>query len=81
MTRQSGARRRETKTDTIRRLLSRKTGADLSALQKATGWQPHSVRAALSGMRKTACRPRVTERAEPTGSLLRRRAHEPAEGQ
>ena len=52
MTRQSGARRRETKTDTIRRLLSRKTGADLSALQKATGWQPHSVRAALSGMRK-----------------------------
>lgn len=52
MTRHSDARQRETKADTIRRLLSRKTGADLPALQEATGWQPHSVRAALSGMRK-----------------------------
>lgn len=42
----------ETKAATIRRLLSRKTGADLAALQKATGWQPHSVRAALSTLRK-----------------------------
>lgn len=42
----------ETKSATIRRLLSRKTGADLAALQTATGWQPHSVRAALSTLRK-----------------------------
>ena len=43
---------RETKTAILRKLLSRKTGANLAALQSATGWQPHSVRAALSGLRK-----------------------------
>ncbi|UYV35751.1 DUF3489 domain-containing protein [Rhodobacteraceae bacterium D3-12] len=43
---------RETKTAILRKLLSRKSGADLAALQSASGWQPHSVRAALSGFRK-----------------------------
>ncbi len=43
---------RETRIGTLTRLLSRKTGADLGELQAATGWQPHSVRAALSGLRK-----------------------------
>lgn len=41
-----------TKTALVRKLLSRKAGADLPALETATGWQPHSVRAALSGLRK-----------------------------
>jgi len=44
---------RETKSAAICRLLSRKSGADLTTLEKATGWQPHSVRAALSNLRKT----------------------------
>ncbi len=44
--------RKETKTATIQRLLARKSGATLSSLQNATGWQPHSVRAALSTLRK-----------------------------
>jgi len=43
----------ETKSAAICRLLSRKSGADLATLQEATGWQPHSVRAALSTLRKT----------------------------
>lgn len=43
---------RETKSALVRRLLSRKYGADLAALREATGWQPHSVRAALSTLRK-----------------------------
>ncbi|MDI3334795.1 DUF3489 domain-containing protein [Defluviimonas aestuarii] len=43
---------RETKSALVRRLLARKSGADLAALQDATGWQPHSVRAALSTLRK-----------------------------
>ena len=43
---------RETKSAAICRLLSRKSGADLAALQAATGWQPHSVRSALSTLRK-----------------------------
>ncbi len=42
----------ETKSALVRRMLARKAGADLIALQKATGWQPHSVRAALSILRK-----------------------------
>lgn len=46
------ARRRETKADILRRLLARKAGADLETLCGATGWQAHSVRAALSGLRK-----------------------------
>lgn len=53
---------RETKTAILRKLLSRKAGADLAALQSATGWQPHSVRAALSGLRKAGY---TIERAEP----------------
>ena len=48
----AGTKPRETKTQLVRRLLARKTGADLDALCTATGWQPHSVRAALSGLRK-----------------------------
>ena len=46
----AGARR--TKADTILDLLQRSTGASIGELTKATGWQPHSVRAALTGLRK-----------------------------
>lgn len=42
---------RETKAAILRQLLARKAGADLAAPQSATGWQPHSVRAGLSGLR------------------------------
>jgi hypothetical protein len=45
-----GARR--TKADTILNLLKRPKGASVADLQKATGWQSHSVRAALTGLRK-----------------------------
>jgi len=40
------------KLDTILKHLGQKNGTTLSALEKATGWQPHSVRAALTGLRK-----------------------------
>lgn len=53
---------RETKGEILRKLLSRKSGADLAALQSATGWQPHSVRAALSGLRKAGY---IIDRTEP----------------
>ena len=43
-----------TKIETILKLLQRANGASLAQLQKATGWKPHSVRAALTGLRKTA---------------------------
>jgi hypothetical protein len=55
--------RPESKTALIQKLLSRKNGADVIALQSATGWQPHSVRSALSGLRKAGY---TIERSEPT---------------
>lgn len=54
---------RETKAAILRRLLARKAGADLAALQSATGWQPHSVRAGLSGLRKAGY---IIDRTEAT---------------
>ena len=49
----NGARRAKgastTKTQTCLDLLSRAGGASVVEMQKATGWQPHSVRGLLSG--------------------------------
>ena len=41
-----------TKAGTILDLLQRPTGASINELTKATGWQPHSVRSGLTGLRK-----------------------------
>lgn len=40
------------KSETVKKLLSRKTGATADELGAATSWQLHSVRAYLSGLRK-----------------------------
>lgn len=42
----------KTKLDTVSQLIRRTEGATLDELITATGWQPHSVRAAISGLRK-----------------------------
>jgi len=44
---------RKTKATLVRDLLDRPEGARLEDLCKATGWQAHTVRAALSRLRKT----------------------------
>lgn len=49
-----------TKKAELARLLRRKNGASLVQLQMATGWQPHSIRAAISGLRKDGL---IVERA------------------
>ena len=41
-----------TKIETILKQLRRPNGASIAQLQKTTGWKPHSVRAALTGLRK-----------------------------
>ena len=46
------APKRGGKTESILKLMRRKQGATIEALREATGWQPHSVRAALTGLRK-----------------------------
>ena len=70
----------ETKVAILRRLLTRKAGADLAALQEATGWQPHSVRAGLSGLRKAGYGIDRTEPAKPGDTATYRITSRP-EGQ
>ena len=40
------------KLDTLEKLLTRKNGATIAEMVKATGWQQHSVRGALAGAMK-----------------------------
>jgi uncharacterized protein DUF3489 len=47
--RRSSPKARRTKQATWLALLERPTGATLVEMQKATGWQPHSVRGFLAG--------------------------------
>lgn len=42
----------ESKIDKLIALMSRKKGASIDEMVKATGWLPHSTHAALSGLRK-----------------------------
>ena len=44
--------KRETKIASVEKLLRRKNGATLEQIVKATGWQPHTARAAMTGLRK-----------------------------
>lgn len=53
----------------LRKRLRRKSGATVTELQEVFGWQPHSVRAAISGLRKAGD---TVERFEsPRGSAYR----------
>ena len=46
------APRKDSKIGRVIALLERKQGATLEEMTKATGWQVHSVRAALTGLKK-----------------------------
>lgn len=43
---------RPSKIDAVVELLRRSGGATLGEITEATGWQPHSARAVLTGLRK-----------------------------
>ncbi|MEQ9487966.1 MAG: DUF3489 domain-containing protein [Alphaproteobacteria bacterium] len=58
------------KPELLLRLMRRKQGATVTALQDATGWQPHSVRAALSGLRKKSID--ITRSKNPKGETVYR---------
>ena len=45
-------RRKVSKKDTILKLLARPKGASIAELEKVTKWQAHSLRAALTALRK-----------------------------
>ena len=59
-------RKRPTKTDAVLKRLRRANGASIAELQKATGWQPHSVRAALTGLRKRSIE--IVRSKDPAGT-------------
>jgi hypothetical protein len=62
--------KRPTKADRIINLLCARKGASIAEMQKATGWQAHSVRGFLSGtVRK---RMELTLASEPDKSGVRR---------
>ena len=48
----ASAAKRITKREQLIKALRRKAGADIAGLSKTFGWQPHSTRAALTGLRK-----------------------------
>ena len=45
--------KRETKKDQLIRMLGSASGADVATISKRLGWQTHTTRAALTGLRKT----------------------------
>ena len=63
--------KKASKHDQLIRLLRRKTGADVPTISQKMGWQAHSTRAALTGLRKAGF---VLEGAKPeTGGPSRYR--------
>lgn len=73
----SAAIKPPTKLALVRSLLAREAGATLSEMQEATGWQAHSVRAALTGLRKTG--DAIERRRDTAGGSRYRMAHQAIE--
>ncbi|MDG1737509.1 MAG: DUF3489 domain-containing protein [Paracoccaceae bacterium] len=67
------ASRRTTKKDQLIKLLGTKSGADIATLSEKLGWQQHTTRAAMSGLRKAGYSIVGTKPAR--GGLARYRIH------
>jgi hypothetical protein len=63
---------RQTKIARVLAMLQRPSGATIDALCKATGWQAHSVRAALTGLRKAGHEIERSEADSKTGKSVYR---------
>lgn len=69
-----------TKRAELIRLLRRKSGAELKAITRQLEWQPHSVRAAISGLRKIGYTVERTDSSRPGGNTRYRLTGAPASG-
>ena len=58
-----------TKAAMVTKILSREKGATVPEIAKATGWQPHSCRAFLTGLRKKS---QIRKEQRPDGKLAYR---------
>ena len=72
----AGAKPVSLKSEAVKRLLSRRNGATVDEIRAATAWQPHSVRAHLSGLRKKGSN--VTREERRDGSKAYRLVKAPA---
>lgn len=63
-----------TKISTVRQMLELGDGASLGEICAATGWQKHSARAALTGLRKTGLAIARQDPKEPGGPARYRTA-------
>ena len=68
----------KSKKDQLIGLLSKPNGARVSVLVERLGWQPHTVRAALSGLRKQGFEV-ATSKSAKTGETVYLIAGQPAE--
>ena len=59
-----------TKSATVHRMLARPKGASLAEIMATTGWQNHSVRAFLTGLRKKG--ERLVREERPSGETIYR---------
>lgn len=62
---------RTTKAQLLRDMLARPDGAGLEEICKATGWQPHSARAAISGLRKAGAEVELVTAGNGAGRCYR----------
>jgi hypothetical protein len=69
--RRSSPKVRQTKQAICLTLLERPTGATLAEMEKATGWQPHSVRGFLAGTVKKKLGRFLTSVKEDRGRVYR----------
>lgn len=70
----------KSKRDQLIGLLSKPNGARVSVLVERLGWQPHTVRAALSGLRKQGFEI-ATSKSSKTGETLYAITGQPADQQ
>ncbi|MBT4086054.1 MAG: DUF3489 domain-containing protein [Alphaproteobacteria bacterium] len=61
MTRNTSRHNNVTKIELVAKLIGRKSGATVEQIQSATGWQAHSIRAAISGLRKRGSKITLSE--------------------
>ena len=66
-----GTTRSQTKQAICLALLQRAEGASIPEMQKATGWQPHSVRGFLAGTVKKKLGHKLTSTKEERGRVYR----------
>lgn len=74
---ETGMSKPDTKRAKLNALLVRKSGATIETLKKQLGWQPHTIRAEISRLRKGGLT--VTRRSSSSGSVYTARPVSPAE--